>query len=151
MQSNLVDQQSDQVQKGNPTISLNLTIEDSEAINSNLLSCNVKVTIDYDNPIIETVSLNFSKETELKELTKTAVEAFNAVFDSKHLNLKFKENSLDYRLLPSEQNKQIPLTIHTKVSEFEYLQFSLQYNPQDILINFPNNNQRRCCACCIII
>ena len=89
-------------------------------------------------------------KTELKELTKTAVEAFNAVFDSKHLMLKFKENSMDYRLLPSEQNKQIHLTLHTKVSEFEYLQFSLQYNPQDILINFPNN-QRRCCACCIII
>lgn len=89
-------------------------------------------------------------KTELKELTKTAVEAFNAVFDSKHLMLKFKENSMDYRLLPSEQNKQIHVTLHTKVSEFEYLQFSLQYNPQDILINFPNN-QRRCCACCIII
>ena len=89
-------------------------------------------------------------KTELKELTKTAVEAFNAVFNSKHLMLKFKENSLDYRLLPSEQNKQIHVTLHTKVSEFEYLQFSLQYNPQDILINFPNN-QRRCCACCIII
>ena len=89
-------------------------------------------------------------KTELKELTKTAVEAFNAEFDSKHLMLKFKENSMDYRLLPSEQNKQIHLTLHTKVSEFEYLQFSLQYNPQDILINFPNN-QRRCCACCIII
>ena len=89
-------------------------------------------------------------KTELKELTKTAVEAFNAVFNSKHLMLKFKENSMDYRLLPSEQNKQIHVTLHTKVSEFEYLQFSLQYNPQDILINFPNN-QRRCCACCIII
>ena len=89
-------------------------------------------------------------KTELKELTKTAIEAFNAVFDSKHLMLKFKENSMDYRLLPSEQNKQIHVTLHTKVSEFEYLQFSLQYNPQDILINFPNN-QRRCCACCIII
>ena len=148
MQSNLVDQPSDQPQKGNPIF---LTFNRRHrAINSNLLSRNVKVTIDYDNPIIETVSLIFTKETELKELTKTAVEAFNAVFDSKHLMLKFKENSMDYRLLPSEQNKQIHVTLHTKVSEFEYLQFSLQYNPQDILINFPNN-QRRCCACCIII
>lgn len=108
------------------------------------------MSIDYETPINETVSINFTKETELKELTKTAVEAFNAVFDSKHLMMKFKTDSLDYRLLPSDQNKQIHITVHTKVSEFEYLEFTLEYNPQDILINFPNK-QRKCCACCIII
>ena len=89
MKSNLVEQpQNEQTQKG---ISINnLLLEDTEAINENLLSCNVKVSIDYETQINEIVSINFKKETELKELTKTAVEAFNAVFDSKHLMMRFK-------------------------------------------------------------
>ena len=149
MKSNLVEQpQNEQTQKG--ILIKILFLEDTEAINETLLSCNVKVSIDYETQVNEIVSINFQKETELKELTKTAVEAFNAVFESKHLMMRFKLESMDYRLVPSEQNKQIHITTHTKVSEFEFLEFTLEYNPQDILINFPNK-QKRCCAWCIII
>ena len=60
MKSNLVEQpQNEQTQKG---ISINnLLLEDTEAINENLLSCNVKVSIDYETQINEIVSINFKK------------------------------------------------------------------------------------------
>ena len=46
-------------------------------------------------------SIQSTKETELKELTKIAVEKFNTVFDNKHMALRFKTDSLDYKLIPS--------------------------------------------------
>ena len=74
-----------------------------------MLSCNITVNIDYSNeaPIKETISIQSTKETELKELTKIAVEKFNTVFDNKHMALRFKTDSLDYKLIPSSSNKQI--------------------------------------------
>lgn len=68
MQSNLVDQPSDQPQKGNPIF---LTFNRRHrAINSNLLSCNVKVTIDYDNPIHRNRLTNFYKRNRIKRTNK---------------------------------------------------------------------------------
>ena len=126
--------------------------EDNTSFNDNVLSCNITVNIDYSNeaPIKETISIQSTKETELKELTKIAVEKFNTVFDNKHMALRFKTDSLDYKLIPSSSNKQIHITTRTKISEFEFLEFALEYNPQDILINFPKN-QRKCCCGCILV
>ena len=120
-------------------------------MNGNLISCTVNVVIEYspEASINETISINSNREMELRELTKLSVHTFNTLFENKQLHLRLKKDSLDYQLLPVSNQREIRIKPHTKVIEFESFEFSLKYNPQDIMINFPKS-QKKCC-CCILI
>ena len=128
--------------------------ETENNISNDLVSCIINISIDSsffskDNTIFkESITLNKPKNTEIIDLTKDSVIAFNELFQNKKYLFKLNENGIDYRLEPTN-NSNIEINRLTTIDKFENKEFNLKYSSQDILIGFKKKN---CCeALCLII
>ena len=127
--------------------------ETENNISNDLVSCIINISIDSsffskDNTIFkESITLNKPKNTEIIDLTKDSVIAFNELFQNKKYLFKLNENGIDYRLEPT-LNSNIEINRLTTIDKFENKEFNLKYSSQDILIGFKN---KCCCDLCLIV
>ena len=117
------------------------------------MTCTINILIDNSffsnsNTIIrESVKLDKPKNTEIIDLTKDSIIAFNELFKNKNFSFKLNENGIDYRLEPTN-NSNIEINRLTTIDKFENKEFNLKYSSQDILIGFKN---KCCCDLCLIV
>ena len=127
--------------------------ETENNISNDLVSCIINISIDSsffskDNTIFkESITLNKPKNTEIIDLTKDSIIAFNELFKNKNFSFKLNENGIDYRLEPTN-NSNIEINRLTTIDKFENKEFNLKYSSQDILIGFKN---KCCCDLCLIV
>ena len=127
--------------------------ETEKNISIDSVTCTINILIDNSffsnsNTIIrESVKLDKAKNTEIIDLTKDSIIAFNELFKNKNFSFKLNENGIDYRLEPTD-NSNIEINRLTTIDKFENKEFNLKYSSQDILIGFKKKN---CCeALCLI-
>ena len=144
MQENLI---KNSVQLDNP--------ERQDLISVNII---LEIQMGLDKTILESIKMNFHKNTNINDMIKEIIPNFNDSLANKNKKIYLNPESNDYQLCECSESIEGGIRTYingnilekrTKLQKISSRNFKILYSPKDILLNF--QRKKKVCDGCIII